>query len=85
MDNQILGLIAAILTTSAYLPQTYKVAKTKSAKDFSWMWLFFMWIGIFLWFIYGLSINNLPLILANGISIISLTIIGVIKYVYRQS
>jgi len=47
--------------------------------------LIFMWIGIFLWFIYGLRINNLPLILANGISIISLTIIGVIKYVYRQS
>jgi MtN3 and saliva related transmembrane protein len=85
MDNQILGLIAAILTTSAYLPQTYKAVKTKSAKDFSWMWLIFMWIGIFLWFIYGLRINNLPLILANGISIISLTIIGVVKYVYRQS
>jgi MtN3 and saliva related transmembrane protein len=34
MDNQILGLIAAILATSAYLPQTYKVVKTKSAKDF---------------------------------------------------
>jgi MtN3 and saliva related transmembrane protein len=48
MDNQTLGLIAAILTTSAYLPQTYKAVKTKSAKDFSWIWLIFMWIGIFL-------------------------------------
>jgi MtN3 and saliva related transmembrane protein len=37
MDNQILGLIAAILTASAYLPQTYELVKTKSAKDFSWM------------------------------------------------
>jgi MtN3 and saliva related transmembrane protein len=42
MNNQTLGLTTAILTTSAYLPQTYKVVKTKSAKDFSWMWLIFM-------------------------------------------
>lgn len=32
---------------------------------------------------YGLSIKNLPLILANGISILSLLIIMAVKYVYR--
>jgi MtN3 and saliva related transmembrane protein len=85
MDTNILGLIAAVLTTSAYIPQTYKVIKTKSASDFSWMWLIFMTVGIFLWFIYGVSIKNLPLMVANGISILSLITIGVVKYVYRQS
>ncbi len=85
MDTNILGLIAAVLTTSAYIPQTYKVIKTKSASDFSWMWLIFMTVGIFLWFIYGISIKNLPLMVANGISILSLITIGVVKYVYRQS
>ncbi|WP_297890144.1 SemiSWEET transporter [Sulfurihydrogenibium sp.] len=85
MNIDILGLIAATLTTSAYIPQTYKVIKTKSASDFSWIWLIFMIIGIFLWFVYGLMIKNIPLIVANGISIISLITIGVVKYVYRQS
>ncbi len=85
MDTNILGLIAAVLTTSAYIPQTYKVIKTKSASDFSWMWLIFMTVGIFLWFIYGISIKNLPLMVANGISILSLITIGVVNYVYRQS
>lgn len=85
MNIDILGLIAATLTTSAYIPQTYKVIKTKSASDFSWIWLIFMIIGIFLWFVYGLMIKNIPLIVANGISIISLVTIGVVKYVYRQS
>lgn len=83
MNIDILGLIAATLTTSAYIPQTYKVIKSKSASDFSWMWLIFMTVGIFLWFIYGVIINNIPLIVANGISIISLITIGVVKYVYR--
>ena len=85
MNLDIIGLIAAVLTTSAYIPQTYKVIKTKSASDFSWMWLIFMTVGIFLWFIYGLLLKNIPLIVANGISIISLITIGVVKYVYRQS
>lgn len=85
VESSIIGLIAATLTTSAYIPQTYKVIKDKSAKDFSWLWLIFMFIGIFLWFVYGVSIKNIPLIFANGLSLISLTIIMVVKYVYRQS
>lgn len=85
IDSQLIGLLAATLTTSAYIPQTYKVIKGKSARDFSWLWLVFMFVGILLWFIYGFIIKNLPLILANGISLVSLIIIMVVKYVYRQS
>ncbi|HEV09282.1 MAG TPA: hypothetical protein ENO34_02650 [Sulfurihydrogenibium azorense] len=85
MDIEILGLIAATLTTSAFIPQTYKVVKTKSAKDFSWLWLIFMLIGISLWFTYGLLINNIPLIFSNSITMLNLIIMLVVKYVYRQS
>ncbi|MGC9080140.1 SemiSWEET family sugar transporter [Sulfurihydrogenibium sp.] len=85
MDIEILGLIAATLTTSAFIPQTYKVVKTKSAKDFSWLWLIFMLLGISLWFTYGLLINNIPLIFSNSVTMINLIIMLVVKYVYRQS
>lgn len=86
MENkELIGIIAGILTTSAYIPQTIKVIKSKSAKDFSWIWLIFMIIGILLWFLYGLMLKSLALIFANGISIISLLTIAVVKYVYRQS
>jgi len=85
MDIEILGLIAATLTTSAFIPQTYKVVKTKSAKDFSWLWLIFMLLGISLWFTYGLLINNIPLIFSNSITMLNLIIMLVVKYVYRQS
>ncbi|SMP02267.1 MtN3 and saliva related transmembrane protein [Venenivibrio stagnispumantis] len=86
MENkELIGIIAGILTTSAYIPQTIKVIKSKSAKDFSWIWLIFMIIGILLWFLYGLMLKSLALIFANGISIMSLLTIAVVKYVYRQS
>ncbi|MGC8941270.1 MAG: SemiSWEET family sugar transporter [Sulfurihydrogenibium sp.] len=85
MNIEILGLIAATLTTSAFIPQTYKVVKTKSAKDFSWLWLIFMLLGISLWFTYGLLINNIPLIFSNSITMLNLIIMSVVKYVYRQS
>ncbi|MGC8869037.1 MAG: SemiSWEET family sugar transporter [Sulfurihydrogenibium sp.] len=85
MNIEILGLIAATLTTSAFIPQTYKVVKTKSAKDFSWLWLIFMLLGISLWFTYGLLINNIPLIFSNSITMLNLIIMLVVKYVYRQS
>jgi len=84
-NKELIGIIAGILTTSAYIPQTIKVIKSKSAKDFSWIWLIFMIIGILLWFLYGLMLKSLALIFANGISIISLLTIAVVKYVYRQS
>ncbi|GAB6073149.1 SemiSWEET transporter [Venenivibrio stagnispumantis] len=84
-NKELIGIIAGILTTSAYIPQTIKVIKSKSAKDFSWIWLIFMIIGILLWFLYGLMLKSLALIFANGISIMSLLTIAVVKYVYRQS
>ena len=82
-NKELIGIIAGVLTTSAYIPQTIKVIKSKSAKDFSWIWLIFMIIGILLWFLYGLMLKSLALIFANGISIISLLTIAVVKYVYR--
>lgn len=85
LDSNTLGLIAATLTTSAYIPQTYRVLKYKSAKDFSWLWLIFMFTGILLWFLYGVEIRNTPLIFANGISLISILLIMVVNYVYRHS
>jgi len=84
-NKELIGIVAGILTTSAYIPQTIKVIKSKSAKDFSWIWLIFMIIGILLWFLYGLMLKSLALIFANGISIMSLLTIAVVKYVYRQS
>lgn len=63
--KELIGLMAAILTTASFIPQVYKVYKTKSVKDISlWMFLLFT-LGVLLWLVYGLIISNLPIIIAN--------------------
>ncbi len=63
--NELIGFIAAVCTTFAFLPQVIKVWKTKQTKDLSLRMYTIMFIGICLWFVYGLRINSLSIILAN--------------------
>ena len=79
----ILGLVAATFTTLSFLPQMMKTWQTKSAKDVSFVMLICFNIGIFLWLIYGISLNALPIILANGVTLVFTLIILWLKIKYR--
>ena len=71
MDSiEILGLIAATCTTVAFIPQVYKVWKEKSAKDISLLMYLVLTLGLTLWLIYGIKIYSIPVILANGITLL---------------
>jgi len=63
----LLGLLAAVLTTGALVPQTVKTWKTKSAGDLSLYMYLMMTMGIVCWLVYGWLRHDLPIILANGI------------------
>lgn len=78
----ILGLIAAALTTISFLPQAMKTIKTRHTKDLSLIMYSVLTFGIFLWLVYGILINDLPIIMANGITLIFCIIIlsMIIKY-----
>jgi MtN3 and saliva related transmembrane protein len=79
----IVGLIAASFTTIALLPQLMKVWKTKSTKDISAGMFTLYSCGVFLWFIYGVYINDLPIILANSLAFIQALVILVFKAKYK--
>ena len=65
-----IGFFAAFCTTIAFLPQAIKVYKTKSTKDISlYMFLIFT-VGVISWLIYGLIINDWPIILANAVTLV---------------
>jgi len=70
-----IGLVAAFLTTVAFLPQVIKTWKTKSAKDLSLGMFLIFSTGVLLWLIYGLLVNDLPIILANIFTLSLSTII----------
>lgn len=69
MNPEIIGFLAAIFTTIAYVPQAIKVFREKHTKSISLGMYCFISTGIFLWFIYGIMLESPSLIAANGISL----------------
>lgn len=63
------GIIAGICTTSAVVPQLLKAFRTKEVKNVSIRMFIVLVIGFVLWIIYGLSRDDLPIILTNGLSL----------------
>ncbi len=81
----VIGLIAAALTTGALLPQLIKVWKTKSTKDISTGMFALTSAGVFVWFIYGLFVNNFPIIIANSLAFLQAVAILFFKIKYNES
>tara|TARA_B110000003_G_scaffold86722_1_gene88777 strand:+ start:456 stop:722 length:267 start_codon:yes stop_codon:yes gene_type:complete len=69
IDNiELIGLLAAILTTIAFIPQVYKVIKTKSVVGLSLTTYLIFTIGVLLWLIYGFLKSSISMIIGNGIT-----------------
>lgn len=81
---QILGYVAAILTTAANFPQTYKIIKTKSTDDISVNTYLLLTAGCGLWVTYGILNKDLPLIIANSISTSICIIILILKSLNKK-
>ena len=78
-----IGFFAAFCTTIAFLPQAIKVYKSKSTKDISLYMFVIFTIGVFSWLVYGIIISDLPIILANAITLILSLFILVFKLKYN--
>lgn len=64
-----IGIVAAVLTTTAFAPQVIKAWRSRSTADVSLTMFLMLVTGIALWLAYGLLIGDWPLILANGVTI----------------
>lgn len=72
IDNiEVIGLIAAFLTTASFLPQVYKTWKTKDVSGLSLPMFSMFFVGIVFWLIYGIYKESLAIILSNSITVIS--------------
>ncbi|MEH2452535.1 SemiSWEET transporter [Nostoc sp.] len=65
------------------MPQMFKTWQTKSAKDVSLIALITFIVGVFLWLIYGIYLQSLPIILANSVTLFFNLIILWLKIKYR--
>ena len=71
------GYVAALCTTSAYVPQVVKVWRTRATKDISLKMFLVLVTGLALWLTYGFWKGEMPLILANSVT---LTLASTILY-----
>jgi lactoylglutathione lyase len=78
---QIVGFVSAALTTSAFLPQVIKTWRTRSTADLSPLMFTLFCVGILGWLIYGIFRHDLPMILANSVTI---CLAGTIMYFILQ-
>lgn len=67
--EEVIGYVAAFLTTVSMLPQLVKAFRTKNTKSLSLLMLSVLCVGISLWLVYGLMLKSPPLILANAFSL----------------
>lgn len=81
---EIVGFIAAFLTTAAFLPQVYKTWKTKDVSALSLPMLLMFIVGITLWLVYAFYINSPSMIIANAITIGSSVLLIYFKIKYSK-
>jgi MtN3 and saliva related transmembrane protein len=79
----ILGWIAGTLTTIAFFPQLLKTWTTKSAKDVSLVMMITFCVGVFLWLVYGLAIDAMPVVVTNSVTLILALLILILKIKYK--
>lgn len=68
--TQLLGLVAGSFTTIAFLPQVIKTWKSRSAKDLSLGMFSLFCLGVLLWLIYGIQVKDIPVIIANMVTLL---------------
>ncbi|MFN3887531.1 MAG: SemiSWEET transporter [Aquabacterium sp.] len=79
------GAAAAVLTTSAFLPQAWLTFRTRDVSGISLGMYSAFTCGVALWLVYGLALGALPIVIANVITLsLALSILGM-KLAYRHA
>jgi len=83
----LVGSVAAVCTTSAFIPQVVRVWRLKSAAEISLTTFLVFAAGTATWLLYGLLIGSVPVILANGVTLgLALLMVGLkLRYDLRRA
>jgi MtN3 and saliva related transmembrane protein len=69
LDPDLIGYLAAMLTTAAFVPQAVKSWTSRDLSGISLSMYSLFTLGVGLWLVYGLFIASWPVVLANGITL----------------
>lgn len=68
--HDVVGTLAATLTTVAFVPQVWQVWRTRHTADISLAMYGLFSAGVALWLLYGILLGAWPIIIANSITLL---------------
>jgi MtN3 and saliva related transmembrane protein len=82
--TDLIGYLAAGLTTASFVPQAWLTFKTKNVSGISLVMYSVFTTGIALWLVYGVMIKAWPIVLANTITLGLAASILLMRYRYGR-
>lgn len=81
--TEVVGFVAAVLTTTAFLPQAWKSWRTRDLSGVSLPMYSLFTAGVALWLCYGIMLGEWPIIVANVITLALAGVVLVLKAIHR--
>ncbi len=81
--NDVIGYIAASLTTLSFLPQALHTFRTRDVSGISLGMYSLFTAGVALWLVYGLLLGAWPIVVANAVTLALALAILMMKLRYR--
>ena len=84
MEWKIIGIIAAICTTSGFIPQIIRGIRTKRLDDISPVMYTLLILGLALWLSYGIYLEDKIIIVANAVALAFSVFIVFLRFKYMR-
>jgi MtN3 and saliva related transmembrane protein len=81
-SSELIGYLAAALTTCSFVPQALHTFRTRDVSGISLGMYSVFTVGIALWLVYGLALAAWPIVAANAITLVLASTILGMKLVY---
>ncbi|MGE0372742.1 MAG: SemiSWEET family sugar transporter [Gammaproteobacteria bacterium] len=84
---ELIGTLAGVLTTIAFVPQVVKIWRSGTAEDISLFTFSLYSAGLLFWVVYGVALRSLPLAVANGVTLVlALSVLALkLRHMRRKS
>ena len=80
----LIGSLAACLTTVSFVPQAWLTFKTRDVSGVSLLMYSVFTVGVALWLVYGVLLGSWPIVIANAITLVLALMILGMKLVYGR-
>lgn len=78
------GLFGAFLSAITFIPQVLQAYKSKSVGDLSWGMLWIVFTSVIVWLVYGIYLQLVPVIVANGFILILSMVLLYFKFTFPK-